>query len=144
PVVAGDLVRPQLGGVLRQEFPFDLRGAVQQAQTDVAEPDGAVGLQEVAGQADSERGGHSDVPPGRAVRVGSARFPLFVPPRGRSVKCVPELFDLDGVRPCVAKLTACYAKAGLPERFRRLLDDAPHELNAAMQAETWDWLKRWA
>jgi hypothetical protein len=54
-----------------------------------------------------------------------------------------RLFDLDGVRSCFAKLTACYAKAGIPDRFRGRLYDAPHEFNAAMQAEAWDWLKKW-
>src|SRR5207248_10991880 len=53
------------------------------------------------------------------------------------------LFDLGGVRSCFAKLTACYKKAGIGERFRARLYDAPHEFNAAMQAEAWAWLKKW-
>jgi dienelactone hydrolase len=53
------------------------------------------------------------------------------------------LFDLDGVRSSFAKLSACYAKAGVPERFRGRLYDAPHEFNEAMQREAWDWLARW-
>ncbi|MBA3709230.1 MAG: acetylxylan esterase [Planctomycetes bacterium] len=53
------------------------------------------------------------------------------------------LFELDGVKACFAKLSACYAKAGIPQRFRGSLYDAPHEFNAAMQAEAWAWLKRW-
>src|SRR5262249_20953617 len=53
------------------------------------------------------------------------------------------LFDLEGVKQCLAKLTACYAKAGQPERFRGRLYEAPHEFNAAMQQEAWDWLARW-
>jgi dienelactone hydrolase len=53
------------------------------------------------------------------------------------------LFDLDGVKHCFAKLSSCYAKAGVPERFRGRLYDAPHEFNAAMQREAWDWLARW-
>jgi dienelactone hydrolase len=53
------------------------------------------------------------------------------------------LFDLDGVKHCFTKLTACYAKAGQPDRFRGRLYDAPHEFNAEMQQEAWDWLERW-
>jgi dienelactone hydrolase len=55
-----------------------------------------------------------------------------------------RLFDLDGVKSCFEKLNACYTKAGIPERFRGRLYDAPHEFNAGMQAEAWDWLKQWA
>jgi dienelactone hydrolase len=53
------------------------------------------------------------------------------------------LFELDGVRACFAKLAACYRKAGIPERLRTRLYDAPHEFNAEMQAEAWRWLKKW-
>src|SRR6266478_2446804 len=54
-----------------------------------------------------------------------------------------RLFDLDGVRACFDKLTACYAKAGVPGRFRARLYDTPHEFNVEMQAEAWAWLRRW-
>jgi len=53
------------------------------------------------------------------------------------------LFDLDGVRHCFDKLRACYQKTGVPDRFRGSLYDTPHEFNAAMQVEAWEWLKRW-
>jgi dienelactone hydrolase len=53
------------------------------------------------------------------------------------------LFDLDGVRGCFTKLAACYAKAGVAERFRGRLYEAPHEFNAEMQQEAWGWLARW-
>jgi dienelactone hydrolase len=53
------------------------------------------------------------------------------------------LFDLDGVRGSFTKLSACYAKAGVAERFRGRLYDAPHEFNAEMQQEAWEWLARW-
>ncbi|MHC5543325.1 alpha/beta hydrolase, partial [Singulisphaera rosea] len=53
------------------------------------------------------------------------------------------LFDLEGVRKCFAKLTACYGKAGLPEKFRGRLYDTPHEFNVEMQQEAWAWLARW-
>jgi dienelactone hydrolase len=54
-----------------------------------------------------------------------------------------ELFELDGVRSCFDKLQACYKKAGVPERVRTHLYDAPHEFNAEMQAEAWEWLAKW-
>jgi dienelactone hydrolase len=54
-----------------------------------------------------------------------------------------RLFELDGVRSCFDKLTACYKKASIPDRFRGRLYDSPHEFNPAMQAEAWEWLKKW-
>jgi hypothetical protein len=58
---------------------------------------------------------------------------------------VARLTDLalHGVKHCYSKLSSCYAKAGVPERFRGPLYDAPHGFNAAMQREAWDWLARW-
>jgi dienelactone hydrolase len=53
------------------------------------------------------------------------------------------LFELDGVRHCFTKLEACYRKAGVPERLRTRLYDTPHEFNGEMQAEAWEWLRRW-
>jgi dienelactone hydrolase len=53
------------------------------------------------------------------------------------------LFESQGVQVCFEKLDACYAKAGVPDRFRGRLYDAPHEFNEEMQHEAWDWLKRW-
>ncbi|MBA2481933.1 MAG: dienelactone hydrolase family protein [Planctomycetes bacterium] len=49
------------------------------------------------------------------------------------------LFAIDGVRACFHQLAASYRKAGIPERFRGSLYAAPHEFNAAMQAEAWSW-----
>jgi len=54
-----------------------------------------------------------------------------------------QLFDLDGVRACFDKLAACYKKAGIPDKIRTRLYDTPHEFNAEMQAEAWEWLKKW-
>ncbi len=53
------------------------------------------------------------------------------------------LFDPAGVRAAFDKLTACYQKAGAPEKLSLRLYDTPHEFNAKMQAEAWAWLKRW-
>lgn len=53
------------------------------------------------------------------------------------------LFELEGVKASFAKLHACYAKAGVPDRCRTQFYDTPHEFNAEMQTEAWAWLKRW-
>ncbi|HYF51474.1 MAG TPA: alpha/beta hydrolase family protein [Planctomycetota bacterium] len=53
------------------------------------------------------------------------------------------LFHLDGVKECFQKLRAVYEKAGVPEKFRGSLYDAPHEFNQEMQKEAWEWLRRW-
>jgi dienelactone hydrolase len=52
------------------------------------------------------------------------------------------LFEPSGVRASFAKLQACYAKAGCPERLRTRLYDAPHEFNQEMQAEAWSFLEK--
>jgi dienelactone hydrolase len=54
-----------------------------------------------------------------------------------------RLFALDGVKAAFDKIARCYAKAGAPERQRCRLYDAPHEFNLEMQAEAWEWLRRW-
>ncbi|MBI3851863.1 MAG: acetylxylan esterase [Verrucomicrobia bacterium] len=53
------------------------------------------------------------------------------------------LFHPEGVRASFDKLHACYAKAGAPDHCRTQFYDTPHEFNAEMQTEAWDWLKRW-
>ena len=53
------------------------------------------------------------------------------------------LFEPSGVQASFAKLARCYAKAGVPEKLRTRLYDTPHEFNAEMQAEAWEWLGRW-
>ncbi|MGH9839226.1 MAG: dienelactone hydrolase family protein [Blastocatellia bacterium] len=54
-----------------------------------------------------------------------------------------RLFALDGVKAAFDKIGRCYAKAGVIERQRCRLYDAPHEFNLEMQAEAWEWFKRW-
>lgn len=54
-----------------------------------------------------------------------------------------RLFALDGVKAAFDKIGRLYDKAGVPDRQRCRLYDAPHEFNLEMQAEAWDWLKRW-
>jgi hypothetical protein len=53
------------------------------------------------------------------------------------------LFDLEAIKASFAKLEACYAKAGVPERCRTRLYDSPHQFNAEMQAEAWEWLGKY-
>jgi dienelactone hydrolase len=53
------------------------------------------------------------------------------------------LFDLEGVRGCFSKLGACYRKAGIPDKVRTRMYEAPHEFNVEMQQEAWAWLGRW-
>ena len=53
------------------------------------------------------------------------------------------LFDQPGVRESFEKLTACYQKAGVPEKFHGQHHDTPHEFNTEMQAEAWAWLRKW-
>ena len=53
------------------------------------------------------------------------------------------LFHPDGVKASFAKLNACYVKASVPGHCRTRWYDTPHEFNAEMQAEAWEWLKRW-
>ncbi|MBL9169508.1 MAG: dienelactone hydrolase family protein [Verrucomicrobiales bacterium] len=53
------------------------------------------------------------------------------------------LFHLDGVKASFAKLNACYTKAGAADHCRTRLYDTPHEFNGEMQAEAWEWLRRW-
>jgi dienelactone hydrolase len=53
------------------------------------------------------------------------------------------LFEPKGVQNAFDKLARCYQKAGLSERIKTSLYDAPHEFNAQMQEEACAWLKRW-
>lgn len=53
------------------------------------------------------------------------------------------LFEPAGVRAAHAKLAQCYAKAGVPDRFKSLIEERPHEFNAERQADAWAWLGRW-
>lgn len=54
-----------------------------------------------------------------------------------------SLFHLEGVKASFTKLNACYAKAGVPDHCRTRLYETPHEFNGDMQAEAWEWLRRW-
>lgn len=53
------------------------------------------------------------------------------------------LFSPEGVEAAFRKVEQCYRKAGVAERQRCRVHDAPHQFNAAMQTEAWDWIRRW-
>ena len=53
-----------------------------------------------------------------------------------------QLFPPEGVRAAFEKIEQCFRKAGVAERQRCRLYDAPHEFNIRMQADAWEWLER--
>lgn len=53
------------------------------------------------------------------------------------------LFQPEGVQASFDKLHACYKKAGVPDHVHTSWYDTPHEFNAAMQQEAWEWLRKW-
>ena len=86
-----------------------------------------------------------DVPHRRAVPLsGSAR------PRGPDCPTLgaghqrveDQLFPPEGVEAAFKKIEQCFRKAGVPERQRCRLYDAPHQFNVQMQADAWEWLER--
>jgi dienelactone hydrolase len=54
-----------------------------------------------------------------------------------------RLFDQDGLKDAYNKIERCYAKAGARDRVLCRLYDAPHQFNVEMQAEAWQWLRKW-
>jgi dienelactone hydrolase len=52
------------------------------------------------------------------------------------------LFPPDGVEAAFKTIEQCFRKAGVPERQRCRLYDAPHQFNVQMQADAWEWLER--
>lgn len=52
------------------------------------------------------------------------------------------LFPAEGVEAAFKKIEQCFRKAGAPERQRCRLYDAPHQFNATMQADAWEWLQQ--
>jgi hypothetical protein len=54
------------------------------------------------------------------------------------------LFPVEtGVKPAYNTLQTIYDKLAAKEKFRGHLYDSPHEFNEEMQAEAWEWLKKW-
>src|SRR5207245_4837307 len=54
-----------------------------------------------------------------------------------------QLFDLDGVQQSFDKIESCHKKAGIKDKVRTRFYDTPHEFNNEMQAEAWEWLRKW-
>jgi dienelactone hydrolase len=54
-----------------------------------------------------------------------------------------QLFPMEGVDAAFTKIDRSFRKAGVPDRQRCRLYDAPHQFNVAMQAEAWEWIRRW-
>ena len=50
------------------------------------------------------------------------------------------LFPRDGVDKAFQKIEACFRKAGVAERQRCRMYDAPHQFNREMQSHAWEWL----
>jgi hypothetical protein len=40
------------------------------------------------------------------------------------------------------KIEQCYRKAGAPDKQRCLMFDSPHQFNAEMQPQAWDWVRK--
>lgn len=53
------------------------------------------------------------------------------------------LYPMSAMRAAVAQLTAIYAKAGMPDRFRAAFHDVPHSFGPEMQEEAFAWLEKW-
>jgi cephalosporin-C deacetylase-like acetyl esterase len=54
-----------------------------------------------------------------------------------------QLFSPDGVKAAFERIEGCFRKAGVPDRQRCHVYDAPHQFNLEMQAEAWEWMGRW-
>jgi dienelactone hydrolase len=54
-----------------------------------------------------------------------------------------QLFPAEGVDAAFKKIDRCFRKAGVPDRQRCRLYDAPHQFNVEMQADAWEWIARW-
>ncbi|MCC7499623.1 MAG: dienelactone hydrolase family protein [Bryobacterales bacterium] len=53
------------------------------------------------------------------------------------------LFNQNGLKAAYEIIARCYTKAGVTERQVCRLYDAPHEFNSEMQAEAWQWVRKW-
>ncbi len=54
-----------------------------------------------------------------------------------------RLFTRAGMDSAAEKIRAVYADLRRPERFRSKFYDVPHQFNAEMQNEAFDWLEKW-
>ena len=76
---------------------------------------------------------HPDV-----VSLGAPGCALFVQQCGRD-----SLFTREGMTQAADKIGAVYQSMGKPERYRWKFFDVPHQFNAEMQEEAFEWLERW-
>ena len=53
------------------------------------------------------------------------------------------LFNQEGLKAAYKKIEQCYSKAGDAGRQVCRIYDTPHEFNAQMQAEAWEWIRKW-
>jgi dienelactone hydrolase len=53
------------------------------------------------------------------------------------------LFNQEGLKAAYQKIGQCYEKAGAPGHQVCRLYDAPHQFNAEMQAEAWQFIRKW-
>jgi hypothetical protein len=54
-----------------------------------------------------------------------------------------RLFPTSAIEAAFVKIEQCYSKARSSTKQNCKLFDAPHEFNAEMQMQAWEWLKRW-
>jgi cephalosporin-C deacetylase-like acetyl esterase len=54
-----------------------------------------------------------------------------------------RLFTRAGMDAAAEKIRAVYADLKHPERFQAKYYDVPHQFNAEMQSEAFDWLQKW-
>jgi hypothetical protein len=76
---------------------------------------------------------HPDV-----ASLGAPGCALFVQNCGRD-----RLFTREGMDAAVDKISNVYATLKQSGRFKALYYDVPHQFNAAMQEDAFDWLERW-
>ncbi|HEY7307625.1 MAG TPA: alpha/beta hydrolase family protein, partial [Bryobacteraceae bacterium] len=69
----------------------------------------------------------------------------LIAPRALMVQMgsLDSLFSSAGIQSAFAKIGQCYQKVGNPDRQSCKFFDVPHEFNERMQAQAWEWLKRW-
>jgi dienelactone hydrolase len=53
-----------------------------------------------------------------------------------------RLFPVAAMKAAFSKIEQCYRKAGTPDRQRCLMFDSPHQFNAEMQPQAWEWIEK--
>jgi cephalosporin-C deacetylase-like acetyl esterase len=81
---------------------------------------------------------HADLDHPDIASLGAPACALFVQDCGQD-----HLFTRAGMDAAAETLRGVYAALGAPERYQARVYDAPHQFNAAMQADALAWLERW-